>query len=132
MDISTASDTDTNEDVTIASASNNSIHLKSVPAFVAWQSADGENRYLPDSDLALDYNANTQNALVKLRATTRLKKGPAKPSIFLFVKPDQINTLTCMSTDAEDSGYDKKLHKLARKKLGISIHILQFKLKSFL
>ncbi|KAI0541436.1 hypothetical protein GGR58DRAFT_457010 [Xylaria digitata] len=125
MDVSTASDTDTNEDLT-----NDSIHLKSVPAFVAWRTPDGENRFLSDLNLTLDNNTGTKNALVKLRATTRLKKGPAKPSIFLFVNPDQICTLACIGTDADDSGNDEELHRHAREKLGTSTHVLRFELGS--
>ncbi|KAI0438692.1 hypothetical protein F4803DRAFT_534251 [Xylaria telfairii] len=129
MDLSTASDTDTNEDLTVQSA-NDSIHLKSVPAFVAWRSPDGGNRFLSDLSLALDYNAGTKTALVKLQATTRLKKGPAKPSIFLFVKPVQICTLACISTEEEDLGDDKELHRHAREKLDTNTYVLRFELRS--
>ncbi|KAF2965664.1 hypothetical protein GQX73_g7921 [Xylaria multiplex] len=131
MDVSTASDTDTDtsEDLAVQST-DDSIHLKSVPAFVAWQTPDGENRFLSDLNLSLDNNASTKNALVKLQATTRLKKGPAKPSIFLFVKPDQICTLACIGTDADDSSHNEELHRHAREKLGTSTHILRFELWS--
>ncbi|KAI1751955.1 hypothetical protein F4782DRAFT_502737 [Xylaria castorea] len=131
MDVSTASDTDTdtNEDLTVQST-NDSIHLKSVPAFVAWRTPQSESRFLSDLNLALDYNAGTKNALVTLQATTRLKKGPAKPSIFLFVKPHQICSLAYIGTDVEDLGHDEELHRHAREKLGTSTHVLRFELRS--
>ncbi|KAI0544041.1 hypothetical protein F4679DRAFT_566410 [Xylaria curta] len=127
MDIPTASDTDTdtNEDF-----SDESIHLKNVQAFVAWRTSDGENRSLSDLNLSLDYNANTESALVTLQTTTRLKKGSTKPSIFLFIKPDQICTLTCITADEEDLGHDKELHRRAREKLGTSTNVLRFELGS--
>ncbi|KAI8950488.1 hypothetical protein F4801DRAFT_548790 [Xylaria longipes] len=128
MDVSTASDSDTNEDLTVQS-SNDSIHLKSVPACVAWPNPCGENRFLSDLSLALDYNADTNNALVKLQATTRLKKGPAKPSIFLFIKPEQICALAYTSSE-EDLGHDEELHRHAREKLNTSTHVLRFELRS--
>ncbi|KAI0466977.1 hypothetical protein F4859DRAFT_495887 [Xylaria cf. heliscus] len=128
MDVSTASDTDTNEDLTVPSA-NDGIHLKSVPAFVAWRNPSGENHYLSDLNLALEYNASTKKALIKLQTTTRLKKGPAKPSIFLFAKPDQICALDHISTE-EELAHDEELHRHAWEKLGTSTHVLRFELQS--
>ncbi|KAI0193063.1 hypothetical protein EV127DRAFT_406481 [Xylaria flabelliformis] len=131
MDISTASDTDTDtdEDLSVQSA-NRSIHLKNVPAFVAWRTSDGENRSLSDLNLSLEYNANTESALVTLQTTTRLKKGSTKPSIFLFIKPDQICSLTHITADEEDLGHDEELHRHAREKLGTSTNVLRFELGS--
>ncbi|KAI1737878.1 hypothetical protein F4680DRAFT_201374 [Xylaria scruposa] len=131
MAIPTASDTDTDtdEDLSVPFAYK-SIHLKNVQAFVAWRTSDGENRSLSDLNLSLDYNANTESALVTLQTTTRLKKGSIKPSIFLFIKPDQIGTLTYITADEEDLGHDEELHRHAREKLGMSINILRFELGS--
>ncbi|KAI0450507.1 hypothetical protein F5B21DRAFT_490738 [Xylaria acuta] len=131
MDLSTASDSDsdTNEDLTVQTA-NDSIHLKSVPAFVAWRNPYGETRFLSDLTLALDYDAGIKKTLVKLQATTRLKKGPAKPSIYLFVKPDQICTLDRINTEGEGSDHDEELHRHAREKLNTSTHVLRFQLRS--
>jgi hypothetical protein len=129
MDVSTASDSDTIEDSTVNST-NDDIRMKNVPTFVTWQDSYGQNRFLSDLNLAVGFKADTKKALVKLQTTTRLKKGPAKPSIFLFVEPDQICTLACISIEEEDSGHDEELHRHARERLGTSTHVLRFELRS--
>ncbi|KAI3333374.1 hypothetical protein F4824DRAFT_249390 [Ustulina deusta] len=131
MDVSTASDSDSdsNENPPAQSANDN-IHIKSVPAFVGWRGRHSGNHSLPDLSLSLLYTSSTKKALVRLQATTRLKKGPAKPYIYLFVKPDQICTLAYVGNEDELDRNDRELHRHAREKLDTSTHILRFELRS--
>ncbi|KAI0099169.1 hypothetical protein GGR51DRAFT_565160 [Nemania sp. FL0031] len=136
MDVSTASgsdtDSDSNDAFAIQPTGGNNIHIKNVPAFVVWRDPLGENRSLPDLTFSLLYisTSSTQKALVQLQATTRLKKGPAKPTIYLLVKPDQICTLAYISNEADLDRGQEDLHSRAREDLGASTHVLRFDLRS--
>ncbi|KAI1121796.1 hypothetical protein F5Y10DRAFT_255520 [Nemania abortiva] len=133
MDVSTASgsESDANVTPTVHSTGNN-IHIKNVPAFVVWRDPHGENHFLPDLSLSLLYTSTpgTERALVQLQATTRLKKGPIKPNIYLFIKPDQISTLAYISKENDLDRDQEDLHRVAREKLGTSTHVLRFELRS--
>ncbi|KAI0434050.1 hypothetical protein F5Y09DRAFT_297591 [Xylaria sp. FL1042] len=133
MDVSTASDsnsdTDSNEAFSLQSTNDN-IHVKNVPAFVVWRDSRGESQSLPDLSLSLLYTLSTKKALVRLQATTRLKKGPAKPCIYLFVKPEQICTVTYISSEDDTDRDEEELHGHAREKLNTSTHVLRFELRS--
>ncbi|KAJ8119430.1 hypothetical protein ONZ43_g3613 [Nemania bipapillata] len=133
MDVSTASgsDSDANE-ILSAPRTDNNIHIKNVPAFVVWRNLHGENRSLPNLGLSLLYTSTSgaSKALVQLQATTRLKKGPAKPNIYLFVKPDQICNLAYIGSEGDLDHDQEELHRQAREKLGTSTHVLRFELRS--
>ncbi|RWA10718.1 hypothetical protein EKO27_g4379 [Xylaria grammica] len=127
MSASTASDSDTNEDLIVQSAGG-SICIKNLPTCVAWRDSHGENCYLSDVTLSLVYDDDANRALVRLQATIRLKKGLAK-RIYLFVKPDQIRSLAYISTENE-LDHDKEFHGFAQEKLKTSTHMLKFELRN--
>ncbi|KAI1422382.1 hypothetical protein F5Y12DRAFT_799674 [Xylaria sp. FL1777] len=133
MDVSTASDTDSDSDSNEALSvqpANDSIHIKGVPAFVVWRDSHGADRSLSDLSLSLLYTSTTKKALVGLQATTRLKKGPAKPCIYLFIKPDQICSLTYVDSEDDLDCDEADLHRHARERLNTSTHVLRFELRS--
>ncbi|KAI0816472.1 hypothetical protein GGR55DRAFT_237840 [Xylaria sp. FL0064] len=133
MDVSTASesnsDSDSN-DTFSTPPTNDNIHVKNVLAFVVWRDARGESRCLSDLSLSLLCTPSTKKALIRLQATTRLKKGPAKPCIYLFIKPEQICTVTYVSGEDDIDRGEEELHGLAREKLNASTHVLRFELSS--
>ncbi|KAI1196133.1 hypothetical protein F5X97DRAFT_223581 [Nemania serpens] len=133
MDVSTASgsDSDSNETLSVQSTNDN-IHVKGVPAFVVWQDSQGENHSLANLSLSLLYTTTSgiKKALVQLQTTTKLKKGPAKPNIYLFVKPEQIRTLVYISSEDNLDRDQEELHSRAREKLETSTHVLRFELRS--
>ncbi|GAP87963.1 hypothetical protein SAMD00023353_3200020 [Rosellinia necatrix] len=133
MDVSTASGSDSDSDsngTTSIQPWNDDVHIKNVPAFVVWRDLHGENHSLSDLNLSLVHTSSTNKALVQLQATTRLKKGPAKPSIYLFIKPDQIRNLAYVSSEDHLDDDQEDLHTQAREKLGASTHVLRFELQS--
>lgn len=133
MDVSTASgsDSDSNETLSVQSM-NDSIHVKGVPAFVVWRDSQGENHSLSDLSLSLlqTTTSGIKKALIQLQTTTRLKKGPAKPNIYLFVKPEQIRTLVYIDSEDNLDRGQEELHSRARDKLETSTHVLRFELRS--
>lgn len=133
MDVSTASgsDSDSNETRSVHSTNDN-IHVKGVPAFVVGRNSQGEIHSLPDLSLSLLYTSTsgTKKALVQLQTTTRLKKGPAKPNIYLFIKPEQIRTLLYIGSEDSLDRDQEELHSRAREKLETSTHVLRFELRS--
>ncbi|KAI1180472.1 hypothetical protein F4777DRAFT_317866 [Nemania sp. FL0916] len=132
MDVSTASDSNSDSDSNDITPVqfHNDIHSKRVPAFVVWREAHGETRSLPSSlHLSLLYKS-AQKALICFQTTTKLRKGPAKPNIYLFIKPDQISTLTYIGNEDTLERDEEELHKHARERLGTSTHVLRFELRS--
>ncbi|KAI0526178.1 hypothetical protein F5B22DRAFT_584705 [Xylaria bambusicola] len=134
MDVSTASgsdsdsDSNSNEAISVQSV-NEDIHLKNVPAFVVWRDSDGKSHSLPDLGFSLLYTSCTKRALVRLQAITRLKKGPSKPYIYLFIKPDQISKLEFVKSEGASDRDEIELHGHARQKLNTSTHALRFELR---
>ncbi|KAI0403174.1 hypothetical protein F4802DRAFT_572554 [Xylaria palmicola] len=133
MDISTASGSGSDSEYNETPAThptNDDIRIKSVPAVVTWRDSRGESRSLHDLSLSLVYTSSTKKALIQLQAVTKLKKGPAKPCIYLFVKPDQICKLTYIFNENNLDRDEEELHTHAREKLDTSTHILRFELKT--
>ncbi|KAH6654683.1 hypothetical protein BKA67DRAFT_658967 [Truncatella angustata] len=130
MDLSTDSELDEDVTATQQHSATGDIQVKNVPAIVTWQDNNGDNLSLADLDIGILYKAGTSEALVKLQANTRLKKGPSKPCIYLFIKPDQIRTLTCVGDDEFGSSSEEEQCRHAREKLGTSAHAMRFELQS--
>ncbi|KAI1313536.1 hypothetical protein F5Y03DRAFT_405119 [Xylaria venustula] len=131
MDSSTASDSgsdsELNEGLSIESAYDN-IFIKNLPVSVVWRNSHGENCSLPDPTFSFRYDPSTQKTLIRFQAATRLKKGPAKPCIYLYVRPDKIHTVTFVGSE-DELGSDEELHRQARRTLGTSTYVLRFELR---
>ncbi|KAF7523514.1 hypothetical protein G7054_g11726 [Neopestalotiopsis clavispora] len=126
MDVPT--DSDYSEDDTRTTDHN--IDLKSVPALVTWRDGRGEIQSLADLKLDLAYATDTRKALVKLHTNTKLKKGPAKPTVFLFVHPHKLQSLEYI--DENGAGSDENAQDqghYARKHLNTSTHAVRFTLR---
>ncbi|KAK5627830.1 hypothetical protein RRF57_003545 [Xylaria bambusicola] len=134
MDASTASDSDSdsnsnsNEAISVQPV-NEDIHLKNVPAFVVWRDSEGKSHSLPDLGFSLLYTSCSKRALVRLQAITRLKKGPFKPYIYLFIRPDQISKLEYTKSEDASDRDEVELHGHARQKLNTGTHTLRFELR---
>ena len=125
MDIPT--DSDSGDELTTL---EHDIHAKSLPVCVTWRDANGQDQSLTDLDLALAYEAGAHKASIKLQTSTRLKKGPAKPSFFLFIRPEQIRQLTCTTTEEDTESSEAHQERYARDKLSASTFALRFELQS--
>lgn len=131
MDVSTASDSDSDSNAAISvQSANEDIHVKNVPAFVVWRDSTGQSHSLPDLGFSLLYTSTTKKALFRLQATTKLKKGPLKPCIYLFIKPEQISRLDYVKSWNDSDRDEEELHGPARQKLSTSTHVLRFELRS--
>lgn len=127
MDATTESDS--NEDD--FQSTSYGINVRNAPAFVSWQDSRDKRQSLTDLQLSLVFDPVSRRALVKLQTSTRLKKGPCKPAIFLFIKPSQIQTLDCIdSTGDHLDGTDMDQSYHAQEKLGTSTLALRFLLRS--
>ncbi|KAK9423664.1 hypothetical protein SUNI508_13977 [Seiridium unicorne] len=131
MDVST--DSDASED-TFVQPSTDSFRIQNVPACVAWRDPNGESQFLADLNLVLTYDADARKALVKLQTSTKLKKESAKPSIYLFIKPDQIRTAAFVGEKADDVeeevDAEDRQHEHAQKQLKSNVYALRFELGS--
>ncbi|KAI1365155.1 hypothetical protein F5Y08DRAFT_304604 [Xylaria arbuscula] len=135
MDVSTASDSDSDLEsisnkATPAPSANEDIHIKNIPACVVWRDSQGKSHSLPDLGFSLLYTPITQRALFRLQATTRLKKGPLKPFLYLFIKPDEISKLDYVKGESQSDRDEEELHGQARQKLNTTTHVLRFELRS--
>lgn len=131
MDVSTDSESDTSEDILAYSATHD-VHIRGVPAFVTWQSSGGEKQCLENLDIVLTYRDDSKQALIRLQTGLKPKKESARPNIYLVIKPDQIQAVSC-SKNEDDQGVsetEKQQHWDARMKLNSSIHSLRFVLRS--
>ncbi|KAK6197185.1 hypothetical protein LQW54_010841 [Pestalotiopsis sp. IQ-011] len=114
MDIPT--DSDYSEDD--ARSTSHNIDVKNEPAHVTWRGTSGNTESLAELQLGLAYRANNHKTLIKFQTSTKLKKGPAKPALFLFIDPKEIESLDYLSDD-EDGLDEQELEQagLARDKL---------------
>ncbi|ETS80955.1 hypothetical protein PFICI_08484 [Pestalotiopsis fici W106-1] len=127
MDVPT--DSDYSEDDT--RVTNHCIDLRNVPALVTWRDSRGDIQSLADLQVGLVYRTDTQKALVKLHTNTKLKKGPAKPTIFLFIDPHKIRSLEYIDGNgAESDEAEKDQGRYARGHLNTSTHGLKFTLRA--
>lgn len=126
MDIPT--DSDYSEDDTRSTSHN--INVKNEPAHVTWRGTSGNTESLAELQFGLSYRANTHSTLIKFQTSTKLKKGPAKPAIFLFIDPKEIGSVDYLGDD-EDGLDEQELEQagLVREKLNTSTHALRFTLR---
>lgn len=127
MDVST--DSDSGEELAVETATHD-VHVKNLPAFMAWRDPSGESQSLSDLGLVLDYSAATKKALVRLQASAKLKKVRNKTSMFLFIRPDQIQTLACVGNEDVLDGFEEEQNRHAREKLGTNTYALRFELRN--
>lgn len=119
-DVSTASEPDTTTTPRQETSSSDDIHVSAAPASVTW---DGQAQPLSDVTCDIRRYASNNTAFIKLRAAVALKApAPAKTSLFLFVHPERIRTVTL------DESPERRSQEIVKKKLGQNTYCLHFTL----
>lgn len=98
------------------------VNISDVQVVVDWPAENGEKRTADGLALHLYFDASSNQAFLKLKATVHLKHQltRSKQSIFLFIYPERIDTMVLVD--------DTHPSAIARTRLGAGIYSLQFRM----